>query len=87
MTKGNKCATNRRELLAMTLGGAALATLMTQRAAAASKINQASAGYQASPNGNKRCQTCNLFVAPNGCKSVEGSVAPSGFCRLYVAKV
>jgi hypothetical protein len=37
-------------------------------------------------NNGKRCDNCNLFVAPNSCKSVAGEVAPSGWCALWVKK-
>jgi hypothetical protein len=83
MNRGNNSTTSRREILAMTLGGAALATIATQRADAASKISQASVTYQSSPNGDKSCKNCKLFQAPNACKSVEGSVSPSGYCKLW----
>ena len=29
---------------------------------------------------------CNLFVAPNSCKSVAGDIAPTGWCSIWVKK-
>ena len=42
--------------------------------------------YQATPKDGKQCDGCNLFVAPNACKSVSGEIAPSGWCKLWVKK-
>jgi len=78
--------TNRRDLLAVALGGAAAAVGLTATtASAAAKVAQSSVGYQGSPNGDKKCGGCKLFQAPSSCKSVDGSVSASGYCRLYIA--
>jgi hypothetical protein len=47
---------------------------------------QSSVKYQASPKDGKQCDGCNLFVAPNACKSVAGDISPSGWCSLWVKK-
>ncbi len=83
MSENSNTATNRRELLAMTLGGAALATLATTQANAGAKISQKSVAYQDSPKGESRCDNCKLFEAPNQCKNVEGPIAAAGWCRLW----
>jgi hypothetical protein len=77
--------TNRRDLLAATLGGAAVVAFAATTASAAAKVAQSSVGYQGSPNGDKKCGGCKLFQAPSSCKSVDGSVSASGYCRLYIA--
>ena len=34
----------------------------------------------------KQCDGCNFFVAPNACKMVDGEIAPTGWCALWVKK-
>jgi len=52
----------------------------------AAKLAQKSVRYQDSPKDGKRCDGCNLFVAPNACKSVDGTISPAGWCTLFVKK-
>ena len=47
---------------------------------------QTAVRYQATPKDGKQCSGCNLFVAPNACKSVDGTIAPTGWCALWVKK-
>jgi hypothetical protein len=63
--------------------GAGLAALP---AAAATKMSQKAARYQATPKGAQRCDNCNQFLSPTACKVIDGDVSPSGWCVLYVAK-
>jgi hypothetical protein len=65
--------------------GAAGMLGMTMTAQAA-KMTQSSAAYQATPKGNQRCDNCALFQKPAACVSVEGPIAPAGWCSLYVPK-
>jgi High potential iron-sulfur protein len=52
--------------------------------AMAGKMPQSAVGYQGSPKGDQSCANCRLFVRPNTCRSVEGAVSPSGWCRIWV---
>lgn len=74
--------------LALTAGGAAMlgATTSGNRAAAQTKVAQKSVAYQDKPKGEQRCDNCMQFEAPSSCKVVEGTIAPSGWCGLYVKK-
>jgi hypothetical protein len=54
--------------------------------AQAAKLSQTAARYQDSPKGDKKCANCNLFVPPNACKSVDGTISPNGWCALWVKK-
>lgn len=56
-------------------------------ASAQSKIAQKTAGYQDKPSDQNRCGTCAHFAPPNACKIVDGQVSPSGWCKLFVAKM
>ncbi len=76
---------NRRTVLIATIGAAPLLALGSTQANAA-KLAQSAVKYQDSPKDGKRCDGCNLFVAPESCKSVAGSIAPSGWCALWVKK-
>ena len=53
-------------------------------AAMAGKMPPSAVGYQGSPKGDQSCGNCRLFVRPNTCRSVEGAVSPSGWCRIWV---
>ena len=67
---------------AVGFSGAALATAAT---AGVVKLDQKSAAYQPKPKGKARCDGCKQWVAPAGCKVVEGVIAPTGWCVLYAA--
>ena len=49
-------------------------------------LPQTAVAYQATPKDGKQCDGCNFFVAPNSCKSVSGTIAPTGWCKLWVKK-
>ena len=53
---------------------------------AEAKMAQSSVKYQPTPKDGKQCDGCNLFVAPNACKSVAGDISPKGWCALWVKK-
>ncbi len=76
---------NRRTVLIAAVGAAPLLALGATRAKAA-KMAQAAVRYQATPKDGKQCDGCNLFIAPNACKSVDGTIAPTGWCALWVKK-
>jgi len=54
--------------------------------AEAAKLAQSAVRYQATPKDGKQCSGCNLFIAPNACKSVAGEISPNGWCALWVKK-
>jgi len=76
---------SRRTVLIAAAGAAPLLALGATGAKAA-KLAQSTVKYQASPKDGKQCDGCNLFVAPNSCKSVAGEIAPTGWCSLWVKK-
>jgi len=89
MTTINRAESVSRRLLV--LGGAAgvagaTALLGAIRQAAAAKMTQAAAAYQSSPENSQQCDGCALFQAPNACKTVDGVISPSGWCKIYVKK-
>jgi hypothetical protein len=65
-------------------GGAAVILMRFISPAMAGKLPQSAVGYQGSPKGNQSCANCRLFEAPNACRSVDGAVAASGWCKIYV---
>ena len=75
---------NRRTVLIAAAGATPLLALMSGNAEA--KMAQSSVKYQATPKDGRQCDGCNLFVAPNSCKSVAGDIAPTGWCALWVKK-
>ena len=74
----------RRVLLGV--GLAAATGAISVRVSAQSKLSKAQAKYQDKPKGDQRCDGCVQFVAPDGCKVVDGKINPSGWCMLYAAK-
>jgi hypothetical protein len=75
---------SRRNVLAAAAGATPLMALMSGSAEA--KMAQTAVKYQPTPKDGKQCSGCNLFVAPNSCKSVAGDIAPSGWCSIWVKK-
>ena len=76
---------SRRTVLIGAAGAVPLIALGATGAKAA-KLAQSAVKYQATPKDGKQCSGCNLFVAPNACKSVDGTIAPTGWCALWVKK-
>ena len=80
----NPSGVSRRTFLSATAGAAPLLALTGGQAQA--KIAQAAVHYQATPKDDKQCDGCNFFIAPNGCKMVDGDIAATGWCALWVKK-
>ena len=79
----SRCVSRRTVLI----GGAGAVPLLALGATSAqAKMAQSAVRYQDLPKDGKRCDGCNLFVAPNACKSVDGKISPSGWCALWVKK-
>jgi hypothetical protein len=81
---GVNSGVSRRKLLQAVAGAAPLVALGATRAEA--KIPQAAVGYQTEPKDGKQCSTCNFFIEPNACKTVDGEIKPTGYCKLYNKK-
>src|SRR5580658_8443094 len=75
---------SRRTVLLAAAGAAPLLALTGGEAQA--KIAQAAVHYQTDPKDGKQCDACNFFVAPNTCKLVDGDIAATGWCALWVKK-
>ena len=65
---------------------AAAATIDTSTPAHAAKVSQKIVKYQDTPKGELRCDNCALFEAPSSCKTVDGTIAPQGWCAVYAKK-
>lgn len=74
----------RRKVLG--LGVAILGGALAEPAAAQQKIAKPQAQYQDKPKDGAQCDGCAQFVAPSSCKIVDGSIAPNGWCLLFVKK-
>jgi hypothetical protein len=66
--------------------GAAPLLAMSATGARAAKLAQAAVRYQTTPNNGKQCSDCAPFLPPDACKNVEGPIAPTGWCVLWVKK-
>ena len=75
---------SRRTVLIAAAGAVPVLALMSGSAEA--KMAQTAVKYQATPKDGKQCDGCNFFVAPNSCKMVDGEIAPTGWCALWVKK-
>ncbi|HVB17550.1 MAG TPA: hypothetical protein VNF04_13520 [Stellaceae bacterium] len=67
---------------AAVVGGVGLAGLRATEAQA--KVKQNLVAYQDSPKDGHDCKGCKLFEPPNACKSVEGTISPNGWCKLWI---
>ena len=77
----------RRLLLRRILGAVGAAAILCARpntVTAVINISQKAVAYQDHPEGDKRCEKCAQFQAPNGCKMVDGTINPQGYCRIFV---
>ena len=81
------CKLSRRTVLRRValLAGAALTATVVRNNDALAQAKEAMK-YQDKPSGDKQCSNCLQFVAPNGCKVVDGTVSPSGYCIAWVKK-
>jgi hypothetical protein len=83
---------SRRSLLrsfALTAGGAGMVGTGvggSRAAAAQTKMTQLLVAYQTTPKGDQRCDNCTQFLPPASCKLVEGTIAASGWCKIYEKK-
>jgi len=89
-TADSPAGLTRRVMLRMTAGLAGMVGLFDlvglRSAAAAKKMKtQAEVEYQPTPKGKQSCENCDLFIAPDKCKSVEGTVVAQGWCKIWVA--
>ena len=75
---------SRRDFLsAAAAGGGTIAMIGLGAAPAdAAKMSQKAMSYRQNPNGGQRCDACVNFQPPNGCKVVDGTIAPNGWCIL-----
>ena len=89
MTIRTMCSTarlSRRDWLRNTtaaIGGALAVGATLERANAVVKLSQKVVAYQDHPDGEKRCDRCVHFQAPNACNIVDGDVKPDGYCRFF----
>jgi hypothetical protein len=81
---GNDRRISRRTVVFV--AGSAPLLVMGATGARAAKLAQAAVRYQTTPNDGKQCSGCALFLPPDACKSVEGPIAPTGWCALWVKK-
>jgi hypothetical protein len=82
----DKQKVSRRTVL-MVLAGAACTGLASGRTAwAQQKASKEAMKYQDRPNGEQKCSNCLQFVAPDGCKVVDGKISPEGWCIAYAKK-
>jgi hypothetical protein len=75
---------SRRTVLFAAAGAAPFVALMGGEAQA--KVSQKTVQYQATPKDGHQCDCCAQFVAPKACKVVDGDIAPTGWCALWVKK-
>jgi hypothetical protein len=85
-------ALSRRSILrnlAIGAGGAAVlasSVVESRNAAAQNKATQKAVGYQDTPHDAQRCDNCRQFEPPSACKTVQGTIAAAGWCKIWVAK-
>jgi hypothetical protein len=70
---------------AFAAGGIAVFSTVISRPAEA-KAAQKLVGYQDTPHGAQQCDNCSQFDPPSSCKVVDGTISPTGWCKVYVKK-
>lgn len=83
MIEQRRCC-SRRAFIGVAITGIPV-TLLLRTAAASDKMTKPQAEYQDTPNGIYSCGLCTLFVAPDGCKVVEGAISKDGWCKAFAA--
>ena len=93
LSKLSSAEISRRSMIrsmALTAGGAAIlaTTVIATRGAEAqaAKTPQKAVGYQDTPHGAQQCDNCKQFIAPSSCKVVDGEIAATGWCKVYIKK-
>lgn len=76
---------NRRAIL-LSVGAAPVLALSGFSAEAETKISQSAVHYQRMGKDGQDCDDCSHFMAPHGCKLVEGAISPKGWCQLWVKR-
>ena len=68
------------------LGVLAAGMIGAQARAQDAKVPKETVQYQETPKDGQECDKCVNWVAPNGCKIVEGTIAPKGYCVAFAPK-
>ena len=82
---GSREMTRRAVLAGAAVAGAA-PLLALGASPAWAKMSQAAVAYQDSPKGDRNCAGCGLFQGPSACKTVDGTISPNGWCKIWVKK-
>ena len=78
---------SRRRLLA---GGVAVGVaplLLATEAGATVKVSQAAVHFRAAANTDHNCGACKQFLAPSGCRFVEGIISSDCSCWIWTGKI
>jgi len=81
-----KSKLNRRSVLISAVGSTSLLAGTTPWALAGTKVPQSAVHYQQTAKDGQVCADCSHFTAPQTCKLVDGTISPTGWCRLWVKK-
>lgn len=67
--------------------GAASVRHAVAAAEAPTKVEQSLVAYQDKPAANgQKCSTCQVFLPPNACATVAGTISPNGWCGAFIPK-
>jgi hypothetical protein len=50
------------------------------------KVTKLSVKYQDKPKNDNSCLFCTMWKAPNACTAVQGSIVPTGWCKMFASK-
>ncbi len=75
-----------RSMLQIGLGVIATGAIVSEAKAQDDKIAQNLVQYQTTPKDGAHCEACVNWVAPNACKIVAGTIAPTGWCVAFAPK-
>jgi len=88
LSKDTTIRSSRRRVLqgGLTILAAGAAGAAARSAMAQEKLAQNLVQYQDTPKDGAMCSACVNFVAPDGCKIVDGKISPNGWCVAFAPK-
>ena len=77
---------SRRALLRGAAGALSVPVFAISVNAAMAKSAQSAVAYETTPKNGHSCGICMNFEPPTSCKLVDGTISPTGWCKLWTEK-
>ena len=80
-------AISRRKLLAACIAVGSAPLLLATKANATVKVSQAAVHFTTAADNGHNCGACKHFMAPSGCRFVEGTISSDCSCWIWTSKL